>query len=68
MNEDGSHTDGLGRRNHAPHGIAEEIAAEPFALPSAIDSKPAEQNDGNRVRHITPDSADRICVQDRTGR
>lgn len=68
MDEDGAHTHGLRRAKDTQDGVGEEIAADPLALPTAIDGKPAKQHDGNRIGHIASDFPDRIRMQDRTGR
>nr|WP_295431177.1 hypothetical protein [uncultured Thiodictyon sp.] len=50
----------LRHRGHTKNGIAQQCLADAVALPRKINRQAPKQHDGNRVRHIPPDTSGRL--------
>jgi hypothetical protein len=54
VDEDCAHADTFTGRQHTQHRVLQKIAADPPALPRAINGQPAKENNRNRARHVPP--------------
>ena len=68
MDQDGTDTNRVRGRKDAQDGIAQQVAAKPFPLPTAIDRQSPEEYDWHGIRHVPAHATRRGARRQGAGR